>query len=300
MTFQRQSRTDRVACCTVQVLGGWLTDRTLEAGAEDWFLAAAAHLPVLPTPHITGQLTALSLLSAAWGLAVVQQVLRMSRRPSMVMASQGRAAAGKLMQDMQRLAGGPGKTQQQQQDEQGQQEKQGPDQQQQQAGDSSRQAAGSEEEASTSNGGSAPASSASAPLRSKEADKLALAAAADPAAPSSAGSSRPSRQGLAGGLPNTLGALALSQAVTGVRDLSQFVGLGLAFALTGNLAAPFVAAVVTDGLMAVLQRRGQERSRQVGVVGSGSAFGPSSLGGVHVAFVVDGRSAIPKPGSVTM
>jgi hypothetical protein len=39
--------------------------------------------------------------------------------------------------------------------------------------------------------------------------------------------------------------------------------LGLAFALTGNLAAPFVAALVSEGLMTVLQRRGQERSRQV-------------------------------------
>jgi hypothetical protein len=48
-----------------------------------------------------------------------------------------------------------------------------------------------------------------------------------------------------------------------VRDLTQTAGLGLAFALTGNLAAPFVAALVSEGLMTVLQRRGQERSRQV-------------------------------------
>jgi hypothetical protein len=59
--------------------------------------------------------------------------------------------------------------------------------------------------------------------------------------------------------------LALQQLVTGCRDLTQSAGLGLAFALTGNLAAPFLAAVVTEGLMAVLQRRGQERSRQVGL-----------------------------------
>lgn len=240
---------------SLQVSGGWLTDRILEAGAEDWFQAAAAQLPVLPTPHMTGQLVAVALLSGAWGIAVARQVLLMSRRPSLVMASQGKLAAGKLLDDVQRLAGSRGKQQRGQDQEQGANQRE----QQQQEGDASRASVPAVDQQTSSSKATA----------SKSAADLALAAAAaEQAGPDTAGApgsgKRSSRKGFSPQLPNTFTALALSQMVQGVRDLTQSAGLGLAFALTGNLAAPFVAAVVTEGLMAVLQRRGQQRSRQVG------------------------------------
>lgn len=258
-----------------QVSGGWLTDRFTEAGGEDWFQAAAAQLPVLPTPHMTGQLAAVALLSGVWGIAVARQVLLMSRRPSVVMASQGKLAAGRLMDDVQRLAASRTKQQQQREEQDAQQ---GPDQQEQQQaseeGSSSSSSMRGGTAADTQADGSTSRPAASSKVApSREAADTALAAAATAAGKGPEGSpdaaaaaaARSRRSGPGAPLPNTLSALALSQMVSGVRDLSQFAGLGLAFALTGNLAAPFVAAVVTEVLMAVLQRRGQERSRQVGV-----------------------------------
>lgn len=253
------------AAALFQVSGGWLTDRILEAGAEDWFQSAAAQLPVLPTPHVTGQLVAVALLSGAWGVAVARQVLLMSRKPSLVMSSQGKLAAGKLLDDVQRLAATRNKQQQPRQQQDKQEGATQQDQQQQgQEGSSnvpSMRAAAGAQNGSSAAGGEPSASSNLTPP-SKQAADLAVAAAAEPV-PSSGGK-RSGIQGFSRQLPNTLTALALQQLVTGFRDLTQSAGLGLAFALTGNLAAPFVAAVVTEGLMAVLQRRGQERSREVG------------------------------------
>lgn len=256
-----------LVCQPQQVSGGWLTDRILEAGAEDWFLSAAAHLPVLPTPHMTGQLLAVGVLSAAWGVAVARQVLRMTRRPSMVLASQGRVAAGQLLEEVRSMVAGRAQQEQDQQHHEvnTKQEQQKPQTDNQQQADGSVSSIDvseeqQQEQASSSTGGSALRDSSSTSSKqspSRAAAQLALVAAAGDA--SSSG-----KKGPGGKLPNALSALALSQIVTGVRDLSQSAGLGLAFALTSNLAAPFVAAVVTEGLMVVLQRRGQERSRQVG------------------------------------
>jgi hypothetical protein len=64
-------------------------------------------------------------------------------------------------------------------------------------------------------------------------------------------------------LPTTMNALVWSQGVQGVRDVGQFVGLGLAYVLTGNLAASYAAAVVNQVLMSWLQRRGMVRTKQV-------------------------------------
>ena len=66
-------------------------------------------------------------------------------------------------------------------------------------------------------------------------------------------------------LPTSISALVWSQGVQGVRDISQFVGLGLAYVVTGNLAASYAAAVVNQVLMSWLQRRGIQRTRQVRV-----------------------------------
>jgi len=63
-------------------------------------------------------------------------------------------------------------------------------------------------------------------------------------------------------LPTSMNALVWSQGVQGVRDVSQFVGLGLAYVVTGNLAASYAAAVVNQVLMSWLQRRGIQRTRQ--------------------------------------
>jgi hypothetical protein len=218
---------------------------------------------------MTGQLVAVALLSGARGIAVARQVLLTRRKPSLVMSSQGKLAAGKLLDDVQRLSANKNKQQPRQQQQQQRDKQNGEGQQDQQQGQEgsfsapSMHAAAGEQNSSSTAGVDTTVSSNGTPA-SKQAADLAVAAAAEPVGHNTSSSKPSGRQGFSRQLPNTLSALTLQQLVTGCRDLTQSAGLGLAFALTGNLAAPFVAAVVTEGLMAVLQRRGQERSQQVG------------------------------------
>ncbi len=60
-----------------------------------------------------------------------------------------------------------------------------------------------------------------------------------------------------------MSALALSQVVQGARDIAQMGALGAAYLATGNLAAPYVAAVVNQLLLTALQAHGTQRARKV-------------------------------------
>jgi hypothetical protein len=235
----------------LQLAGGWIGDRMVEAGADDVLESLLAGLPVLPT-HASGQLVAVALLSAAWGVVVLRNMQRMARRPQLMLGAQGRQAAGQLLTDLQEKH----RRQQQQQQQQQQQHKD--------AGSSS-----------SSTGASQPDSKApSSPKDQQQQQDSASRAAADwavAAAKAAAGAQQQQQQGgptlepqWSRRIPSTLSGLALSQLVQGARDIGQMTALGLSFVLTGNLAAPFTAAVVNQALMSALQKRGLERARQVG------------------------------------
>lgn len=234
----------------LQLAGGWIGDRIVEAGADDVLDSLLAGMPVLPT-HASGQLVTVALLSVASGVLVLRNMRRMARRPQLALGAQGRQAAGQLLTDLQDKH----RRQQRQQQQQEQQKK---------TDDSSSSSSAAVPE---------PASKvASSPDDKQQQQDSASRAAADwavAAAKAAAGSQQQQQQGGANmepqwsrRIPSTLSGLALSQLVQGARDIGQMTALGLSFVLTGNLAAPFAAAVVNQALMAALQKRGLERARQ--------------------------------------
>jgi hypothetical protein len=229
----------------------------VEGGVDDVLESLLAGLPVLPT-HASGQLVAVALLSAAWGVVVLRNMQRMARRPQLVLGAQGRQAAGQLLTDLQE------KHRRQQR------------QQQQQQNDASSSSEASSDVISSSSNNSAGASqpdSKAPSSASEQQQQSASRAAADWAVAAAKAAANSQQQQQQGGrtpepqwsrrIPSTLSGLALSQLVQGARDISQMTALGLSFVLTGNLAAPFVAAVVNQALMSALQKRGMERARQV-------------------------------------
>jgi hypothetical protein len=243
----------------LQLAGGWIGDRMVEAGADDVLESLLAGLPVLPT-HASGQLVALALLSAASGVAVLRNMQRVARRPQLVLGAQGRQAAGQLLTDLQEKHRRQQRQQQQQKD----------------ASNSSNSSdAGSSSSSSNSTAASQPDSKAPS-SSSEQQQQSASRAAADwavAAAKAAAGTQQQQQQQPGGPtpdpqwsrrIPSTLSGLALSQSVQGARDIGQMTALGLSFVLTGNLAAPFAAAVVNQVLMSALQTRGMARARQVG------------------------------------
>jgi hypothetical protein len=242
----------------LQLAGGWIGDRMVEGGVDDLLESLLAGLPVLPT-HASGQLVAVALLSAASGVVVLRNMQRMARRPQLVLGAQGRQAAGQLLTDLQE------KHRQQQR------------QQQQQQKDASSSSSEASSEASSSSSSSVGASQPDTKVpssASEQQQQSASRAAADWAVAAAKAAASTQQQQQQGGptpepqwsrrIPSTLSGLALSQLVQGVRDISQMTALGLSFVLTGNLAAPFAAAVVNQVLMSALQKRGVERARQVG------------------------------------
>jgi hypothetical protein len=271
----------------LQLAGGWLGDRLFEAGAEDWVNFATAGLPVLPT-HMTGQLAAVAVLSAAWGFTVLRRVQRMSQRPAVMLGLQGKQSAGNLLRSLTHEVD---KQQQQQQQRMEERQQQGAQQDRNADVFSASAAVHQSEQSSevradsssstTTTTAAADAGVSSKPLsagpqqqqqqvsRSRAAADLAVAAVSSQQRSGQKGPDvvhQPPQQQqhrMISRLPSAVSALALSQVVQGVRDVSQVSALGLSFALTGNLAAPFAAAVVNQVLMSALQHHGVHRARQV-------------------------------------
>jgi hypothetical protein len=242
----------------LQLAGGWIGDRMVEGGVDDILESLLAGLPVLPT-HASGQLVAVALLSAAWGVVVLRNMQRMARRPQLVLGAQGRQAAGQLLTDLQE------KHRRQQRQQQ---------QQQKDASSSSESSSDASSSSGSSSAGASQPDSKAPSSTSEQQQQSASRAAADwaVAAAKAAANSQQQQQQQGGPtpepqwsrrIPSTLSGLALSQLVQGARDISQMTALGLSFVLTGNLAAPFAAAVVNQALMSALQKRGMERARQV-------------------------------------
>ncbi|WIA30477.1 hypothetical protein OEZ86_000561 [Tetradesmus obliquus] len=242
----------------LQLAGGWIGDRIVEAGADDVLDSLLAGLPVLPT-HASGQLVTVALLSVASGVLVLRNMRRMARRPQLALGTQGRQAAGQLLTDLQDKH----RRQQRQQQQQEQQKK---------TDDSSSSSSAAASEPASKVASSPEDKQPQQQQQQQQQQDSASRAAADwavAAAKASAGSQQQQQQGgpnlepqWSRRIPSTLSGLALSQLVQGAHDIGQMTALGLSFVLTGNLAAPFAAAVVNQALMAALQKRGLERARQ--------------------------------------
>lgn len=259
----------------LQLGGGWISDRLYEAGADDLLAALTTALPVQPTAHMAGQLIALTLLSGAWGVVVLQRVF--GRRRPLVLGLQGRRskeATAQLLQELRNVGERRGQQQQSTMTDGGDSDKA--------AGVADRVASNNADEAAygfdaDSNSESSSQNPGSSEQRGVE-QPTQLAASHEQQLQHVTSNPQhqeqqkqefdkalevQEQQWAQRTLPYTLSALSLSQLFQGTRDISQVTALGLSFVLTGNLAAPFAAAVVNQVLFSALQQHAMERARKV-------------------------------------